>query len=49
MISYMHISLELSWNVQMEYFGDFSQEFSSIWPIIQKSNISYFSLVPLTH
>ena len=24
MISYMHISLELSWNAQMEYFSDFS-------------------------
>ena len=49
MILYMHISLELSWNVQTEYFSNFFQEFLSIWLIIQKSNISYFSLFFLTH
>jgi hypothetical protein len=48
-ILYMHISLELSWNAQTEYFGDFFQEFLSIQLIIQKSNISYTSLVFLTH
>jgi hypothetical protein len=33
----------------MEYFSDFFQEFLSIQLIIQKSNISYSSLVFLTH